>query len=182
MNPISSYWLHKRQTKARSLIKGSTILDVGSRSEKIREDAISLDIDRRVRPEVCASVSFLPFRDCSFDYITMLEVIEHLDDDQLPRALLDCKRVGSQIILSTPNCDSKIWDKIVWPLWSHTVGREWLGAHKQFFGKASLTSLLEERFSMEIVDRHFYRWSLLVKANTNPESNEKKGAPRTQKN
>ncbi len=167
VNPLSSYWLSKRQAKAKAFITGSTILDIGSRSEKIRKDAVSLDIDQRVRPDVCASAEHLPFRSHSFDYVTMLEVIEHLDDEQVERALSECNRVCTKLILSTPNCDSFVWDRIVWPLWSHTVGREWLGAHKQFFGKESLKMLLEDEFKMKILQRNFSRWNLLLIAKTN---------------
>ena len=167
MNPLSSYWLSKRQAKARAFITNSTILDIGSRSEKIREDAVSLDIDRSVKPDICASAEFLPFRSHSFDYITMLEVIEHLEDKQVEGALFECKRVCTKIILSTPNCDSKLWSRVVWPLWSNTVGREWLGAHKQFFGKESLKTLLEAKFKMKILETNFSHWNLLLIAKTN---------------
>ncbi len=168
MNPISSFWLKKRQAKARALVRGSTILDVGSRSEKIREDAVTLDVERKPKPEVCASADYLPFKSDSFDYVAMLEVIEHLDDAQLEKALRECKRICRWFVMSTPNCDSKLWGSIVWPLWSHSVGREWIGAHKQFFGKASISELLEGRFGMKIVEKNYSHWNLLLLAETNP--------------
>ncbi len=166
MNPISAFWLSKRQAKARALIRGSTVLDIGSRTEKLRENEITLDIEKTVRPDICASAEALPLRDGSFDYIVMLEVIEHLDDQQLHSALKECKRVAHKAIFSTPNCDSVIWDKVVWPLWSHTVGREWIGAHKQFFGKASLAQLLENEHDMQIMERNYSHWNLLVLVST----------------
>jgi predicted SAM-dependent methyltransferase len=138
------------------------ILDIGSRSEKIRPDALSLDIDRAVRPDVCASAEFLPFRSSTFDYVCMLEVVEHLESDELYRALADCKRVADYLIVSTPNCDSKVWNSIVWPLWCHTIGREWIGAHKQFFGKKSAEELFVKGFRMEILETNHSRWNLLL--------------------
>jgi predicted SAM-dependent methyltransferase len=146
----------------------TSILDIGARSEKIRPDAISLDIDRRVRPDVCASAEFLPFRTGAFDYISMLEVVEHLKNEELDRALDDCKRVGNYLVISTPNCDSKIWSYVVWPFWTHTIGREWIGSHKQFFGERSLGDLLEKDFHMKILKRNYSRWSLLLLAMANP--------------
>lgn len=146
----------------------SLVLDIGSRREKICADAVSLDIDRRVRPDVCASAEFLPFRTATFDFISMLEVIEHLETEQLSRALEDCKRVADYLIVSTPNCDSKVWSWMVWPLWSHTIGREWIGAHKQFFGKQSVEELLEKGFRMKIIERNYSRWNLLLLIRTNP--------------
>ncbi|HXQ92669.1 MAG TPA: methyltransferase domain-containing protein [Nitrososphaerales archaeon] len=167
-NPISSFWLSKRQAKALRMITGGRLLDIGSRSERIRPDAISLDIDREVRPDVCASAEYLPFKSDSFDYISMLEVVEHLEEDQLERALEESKRVGNYLVLSTPNCDSRVWNRIVWPLWSHTVGREWIGAHKQFFRKRTLAELLERVFGMKILEMNYSRWNLLLLAQTNP--------------
>ncbi|MDA4111887.1 MAG: class I SAM-dependent methyltransferase [Thaumarchaeota archaeon] len=168
LNPISSLWLSKRQAKARRMIRGSTVLDVGARSEKIRADAVSIDIDKRVRPDICASIESLPIRTRAFDYITLLEVIEHLNDPQLDKAMEECRRVGDLLIVSTPNCDSKVWDQIAWPLWSHTAGREWIGAHKQFFGKKSFEELLESKYGMKVLERNYSRWNLLVRAATNP--------------
>jgi hypothetical protein len=169
MNPFSSFWLAKRHEKSVRMLGPDTfVLDIGSRSEKICKDAITLDIDRKVRPDVCASADYLPFRTGCFDYISMLEVIEHLENEQLDRALDDCKRVGDYLIVSTPNCDSKVWDKIVWPLWSHTVGREWIGAHKQFFGKRSLEELLQDDLHMKIVKKNYSHWNLLLLLRTNP--------------
>jgi len=146
----------------------SLVLDIGSRKEKIRPDAISLDIDRTVRPDVCASADHLPFRSRAFDYISMLEVVEHLEEEELNRALSDCKRIADYRIISTPNCDSKVWSLMIWPLWSHTIGREWLGAHKQFFGKRSIEELLEKGFRMKILAKNYSRWNLLLLTKTDP--------------
>jgi 2-polyprenyl-3-methyl-5-hydroxy-6-metoxy-1,4-benzoquinol methylase len=144
------------------------ILDIGSRKEKILPNAISMDIDFGVKPDVCASAQFLPFRSECFDYICMFEVIEHLDNKQLEGALTEGKRVARLMVVSTPNCDSKIWSWIIWPVWSHTVGREWIGAHKQFFGKHSVEDLLEKDFGMKIIVKNYSRWNLLLLINANP--------------
>jgi 2-polyprenyl-3-methyl-5-hydroxy-6-metoxy-1,4-benzoquinol methylase len=148
------------------MIRGSTVIDIGSRTEKIRIDAVSIDIEKQFRPDVCASVASLPVKAKSFDYVTMLEVIEHLDDLQVESSLEECNRVCDLLILSTPNCDSWVWNNIVWPLWSYTVGREWIGAHKQFYGKESLEELLEKKHGMKIMERNYSRWNLLVRAKT----------------
>lgn len=168
-NLISTIWLSKRQAKSvRMLTPDAFVLDIGSRSEKIRQDAISLDIKRNCRPDVCASAEYLPFRNGSFDYISMLEVIEHLENDELDRALRECKRVADYLVASTPNCDSKFWSWIAWPIWSHTVGREWIGAHKQSFNKLSLEQLFEKGFRMKILEKNYSRWNLLLLLMTNP--------------
>lgn len=166
MNPFSKFWLTHRQEKAAALIKGTRILDVGSRSEKIDPAAISIDLDRKFRPDVCASATHLPFVSDSFDCVTMLEVIEHLEDREVERALNEIKRVSRSVVLSTPNCDSRVWNRVVWPLWSHTVGREWIDAHKQFFGKETLRCLLEEKFAMQVLAKNYSKWNLLLLART----------------
>lgn len=156
-------------------------MDIGSRRERIADDAISIDIDRKFRPEVCASATHLPFRSDSFDCVTILEVIEHLEDRDISRTLSEIKRVSENMVLSTPNCDSKVWNKIVWPAWTHTVGREWIDAHKQFFGKNGIRYLLEERFDMEVLKTNFSHWSLLLLARTrrSPRIEQVVGATRT---
>ena len=147
------------------------MLDIGSRSERITGDAIALDLDRRSKPDLCASADWLPIKSGSIDYVVMLEVIEHLNQDQSDRAMDEIKRVSHYLILSTPNCDSAVWDRVVWPFWSHTIGREWLGAHKQFFGKESLVNLLEKKFGMKVLQKNFSHWNLLVFASTSFPSN-----------
>ena len=117
---------------------------------------------------MCASASFLPFRTGTFDYVSMLEVVEHLENEELEQALDDCKRIADYVVISTPNCDSKIWSYVVWPFWTHTIGREWIGSHKQFFDVRSLEDLLEKGFHMKILERNYSRWSLLLFAMSNP--------------
>jgi hypothetical protein len=166
LNPFSKFWLDHRQQKAIALVRGRRVLDIGSRREPIADNVVSIDIDRKFRPDVCASATHLPFRSDSFDCVTILEVIEHLEDRDISRTLSEIKRVSANMVLSTPNCDSRVWNKIVWPAWTHTIGREWIDAHKQFFGKDGIRYLLEERFDMKIVKTNFSHWSLLLLART----------------
>ncbi len=59
----------------------------------------------------CADVSRLPFRDASFDAVTMVETFEHIFVDDRPRALAECRRVlrpGGILSLSTPNHGSLV--------------------------------------------------------------------------
>jgi SAM-dependent methyltransferase len=53
-----------------------------------------------------ADAASLPFRDGTFDRITMVETLEHIFSDDRPRAFAECHRVlraGGRIVLSTPN-------------------------------------------------------------------------------
>ncbi|MFH7835672.1 MAG: methyltransferase domain-containing protein, partial [Candidatus Aenigmatarchaeota archaeon] len=60
--------------------------------------------------------------------------IEHLKNPE--KALNEIHRVlkkGGQIIISTPNVTFS-W-KIIWWLWSHTIGRKWLDLHTNEFNE-----------------------------------------------
>lgn len=53
---------------------------------------------------VCGDATALPFPDCSFDGVTMFDVVEHVEDDE--RAISEALRVlrpGGFLLLSTPN-------------------------------------------------------------------------------
>jgi SAM-dependent methyltransferase len=79
-------------------------LDVGAGSKKISRavGALTVDINRKHKPDVVASILYLPFRDGCFETVSAFEVIEHLDNDEL--ALQELIRVSrKKIILSVPN-------------------------------------------------------------------------------
>jgi SAM-dependent methyltransferase len=79
-------------------------LDVGCGSKKISTavQAVTVDVDRKHRPNVVASVLCLPFRDGCFETVSAFEVIEHVEDDEL--ALHELKRVSrNKVVLSVPN-------------------------------------------------------------------------------
>ena len=51
------------------------------------------------------SSSHLPFRDSTFDAVTMLAVVEHLDPETLPHLLIEVKRLladGGRLVVTTP--------------------------------------------------------------------------------
>lgn len=140
----------------------ATILDVGSRTENIRNDALTVDINIRVKPNVCASIEYLPFRDKTFSCASYLEVIEHLDNSQLSNAVREANRVARYLVLSTPNTASRSWN-LVWYIWSRTFGREWKGAHKSSFTPEQIISLVGNH-GFKIIATDFSRWSLLLEA------------------
>lgn len=60
---------------------------------------------------VGADASALPFKDETFDFVTMVETFEHIYNDDRPRALAECRRVLSgrgRLVLSTPNHSSVV--------------------------------------------------------------------------
>jgi len=79
-------------------------LDVGCGSKEISAavNAVTVDVDKRHRPDVVTSILYLPFRDGCFETVSAFEVIEHVENDEL--ALQELKRVSrNKVVLSVPN-------------------------------------------------------------------------------
>lgn len=156
MNPISRYWLTKRHRTLNAWLTNSTILDIGSRSEKLTPDSIGIDLQRTT--DIQADGCHLPIRSHSIDTIILSEVIEHLNFKELQSLISESKRTSSHIILSTPNADSLSW-LFVWFLWSRTIGRTWHDTHIGLYCKEFLDSFIEAN---DITIKAFKktRWSL----------------------
>lgn len=64
----------------------------------------TLDIDKRLNPDVVGSVLQLPFPNESFDVVACYEVLEHLLQEDLPKALSEIHRISrSYAVLSVPD-------------------------------------------------------------------------------
>jgi len=113
---------------------------------------------------IVADAHHLPLRDSYFDIVTCLEVREHVADP--PRVIEEISRVlrdGGTLLISTPDA-SPIW-RVIWSIWTRTVAREWLGAHKNNFRRASLLRLLQGRFSAErVVTANYFILTIRAKA------------------
>src|SRR5271167_1780651 len=94
-NIVSWFFLAKRHTYVRSILRDSKNLDLGCGPHKITTTSVGADLRREKRPDVVCSVLDLPFADGSFESCTMLEVIEHMDLEKQRRALGEVKRVLS---------------------------------------------------------------------------------------
>ena len=67
-------------------------------------NVVTLDIDKRLNPDVVGSVLALPFADKSFDVVACYELLEHLTYENFHRALSEIFRVSnSYAILSLPD-------------------------------------------------------------------------------
>ena len=73
--------------------------------QKMGKDLISLDIDINLQPDVCASISNLPFLNKTFNTITCFEILEHLPFEKFNSTLKELKRVTQQYcLISLPDC------------------------------------------------------------------------------
>lgn len=159
-NPISFIWLKRRQCIVKKILKKSRVLDVGCGEHKIIHEAIGLDLHHYKNIDIISDAENVPFSNESFDSIAMLEVIEHLKNPE--KALKEIHRVlkkGGQIIISTPNVTFS-W-KIIWWLWSHTIGRKWLDLHTNEFNKKTLVKLFSKYFKIKNI-RKVNHWILIL--------------------
>jgi SAM-dependent methyltransferase len=86
--------------------------------------------------------SGLPFEDSTFDSISLIEVVEHLDHETINFVLKECYRClkkNGTLIISTPNYNS------LWPVLEFIVNKlsslSYLDQHITKFNTASLASL-----------------------------------------
>jgi len=103
-----SYW---HQINEIINLNPKTVLEIGigngfvSKYLKERKvNVITLDIDKRLNPDVVGSVLNMPFSDKSFDVVACYEVLEHLPFKNFPKALSEIFRVSKYYaILSLPD-------------------------------------------------------------------------------
>ena len=105
--------ISRRKVSAIGLNEDSLILDVGSRDGKkahyvvVNGQLVMSDISKKqLSPFVCCDATRLPFVDNSFDAVTMLHVLEHIEDGTA--ALKEIHRVlkkGGSTVIVTPNTD-----------------------------------------------------------------------------
>lgn len=67
-------------------------------------EAITLDIDNSLKPDIISSVLNMPFSDDIFDVVLCAQVLEHLPYKDFPRALSEIKRVAKfGAVISLPH-------------------------------------------------------------------------------
>ncbi|MEM2263940.1 MAG: class I SAM-dependent methyltransferase [Nitrososphaerota archaeon] len=159
-NPISYFWLKRRQYVVKKILKKSRVLDVGCGEHKIIHEAIGLDVYYHKDLDIIGIAENMPLLSESFDSVAILEVIEHLKNPE--KTLEEIHRVlkkGGQVIVSTPNVTFS-W-KILWWLWSHTIGRRWLNLHTNEFNEKTLVKLFSKYFKIKNI-RKVNHWILIL--------------------
>jgi hypothetical protein len=65
---------------------------------------VSVDVDPTLGPEVCASVTALPFSDAALDAVFCCQVLEHLPYQLFVPAMTELRRVASRrVVISLPD-------------------------------------------------------------------------------
>ncbi|HLD39435.1 MAG TPA: class I SAM-dependent methyltransferase [archaeon] len=128
----------------RRKIKNGTGVDIAVKNTKIGNITIKkIRIGQR-----------LPFRDASFNVVTMIAFVEHLDNPE--KVLVDCRRVLRKdgiVIITTPMARAKpFWELLV------KLGRteeKTIEDHKQYFSQEKIEKLFKKTGFDVIVSRKF---------------------------
>jgi SAM-dependent methyltransferase len=165
----------KRRTK-----KSPKVLNIGIGGGLFEEEAIKLGLDvysldpdsdsiarlekqreMQGRAKV-GTLQSIPFAEEAFDAVVVSEVLEHLTDTALEKALSEIQRVllhGGFIIGTVPARENLIEQLVVCPHCNEKFHR-W--GHLQRFDKARMTTLLSNYFQVEVVaEKYLDSWSQL---------------------
>ena len=92
-------------------LKPKKVLEIGvgngKVAEKVRKAGIlvtTLDFDEKLKPDIVAEITKLPFKKNSFDLVSCFEVLEHLPYKQFETSLCQIHKVaGKYALLSMPD-------------------------------------------------------------------------------
>ncbi len=145
-------------------IKPYKVLDVGGGSSPninyiVANQKIGMDINQKAlgfmekHSEaifVCGSVTNIPYRDNSFDFVSCIEVIEHLEPQNCEKAVSELSRVvrkDGTVVIATPNYSSLLWN--LTEKARHVFQRGlWTDDHHTHFNHKSLNELCK-RYGLE---------------------------------
>ena len=175
-NFISMRFLEGRHKRTISLLRGfvpRSIVDVGCDDGHFLRllgkrypgaGITACDIDpepvkeaRKVAPDVDYVVGdFMESALPRADLVVMLEILEHTED---PRPFLRkaASLIGSEgrILVSIPRPELLHW-RIIWGIWSNTLGRRWIGQHSALTEKELVGMARECGLEVEKSTRFFF--------------------------
>lgn len=105
---LISYW---NQVKEIMNLNPKKVLEIGIgnrfTSQYLKNsniNVLTLDIDKRLNPDICGSILDIPFSNESFDVVASFEVLEHLPYEDAKKALIEIHRISQKyVILSLPD-------------------------------------------------------------------------------
>lgn len=128
-----------------------------------REDAVGLDLKDIKGPYgfFRGSVYAMPFKAGELDNVVAMEILEHINE--VPDALAEIKRTlkpGGVLVVSTPD-NSLLW-KLIWEVWSNTIGRMWHHEHLVSYNAEQWREQLERYFEVTALQRN-WRFDLVFR-------------------
>jgi len=183
-NPISSWALEDRLKPSLALVPESSkrMLDAGcgegyflsklaGNGRELHGIDISeknVEVARSLVPDASTAVgdiTRIPYPDGYFDCVSALEILDHLAEPE--KALSEMRRVlrnGGSLVMSVPDCRLLRW-RVIWALWTKTMGTRWHGAHVLSFTEDSLRGILhKEGFELEEMRRALFGCIMVVRA------------------
>ncbi len=98
--------------------------------------------------KIQGEITNLPFKDKSFDLVICMEVLEHLEDENLERTILEIERISKKyIIITVPNNEDLHYGMTLCPICRQ---RFHLSLHIQNFNEEKLSKLFNNFRSNEI--------------------------------
>jgi 2-polyprenyl-3-methyl-5-hydroxy-6-metoxy-1,4-benzoquinol methylase len=100
----------------------------------------------------------LPFEDHSFDFITMLAVMEHLDNDEA--ILKECARLlrpGGGLLITVPSWYAKpVLELLSYRL--NLINPDEISDHKHYYNKEDLVALVDKVPSLQLREHAYFQW------------------------
>jgi 2-polyprenyl-3-methyl-5-hydroxy-6-metoxy-1,4-benzoquinol methylase len=100
----------------------------------------------------------LPFKDSSFDFITMLAVMEHLENDEA--VLKECARLlrpGGGLLITVPSWYAKpVLEFLSYKL--NLINPDEIRDHKRYYNKQDLVVLLGSVEQLQLETHMYFQW------------------------
>jgi ubiquinone/menaquinone biosynthesis C-methylase UbiE len=115
-------------------------------------------VEGKIRTERLTLTDCLPYADASFDLVTMLAVLEHLDQPEaILREIHRVLRPGGELVLTVPSKAAQpVLEFLAFRL--GMVSRAEIADHKAYYDREALTMLLEEAGLMVATHHYFQFW------------------------
>lgn len=154
--------------------KNSILLDVGCGRAAAFLKAVSLHVkqgfgvDFKVKDEEFLNITttqikldtHLPFKDCSFDIVTMLAVLEHIENEQ--QILKEVYRVlipGGKLIITVPS----VWSQPVLEFLAYKlkiVSEAEIRDHKRYYNRQKLKTVLVEITGFQEFHHQYFQFGM----------------------
>lgn len=181
-NYLQRFWHTQRFIHIQQLLKGreGKLLDIGcadgvftnEMSKVLQKGSIITAVDIYTPSIQFAQKKFkhitfktapaekLPFKTNSFDIVTCLEMLEHVQDPAM--VMKEIKRVlkkGGTAIILLPQ-ETKLF-QIIWWIWTKFKGKVWNHAHFQHFFFDAMPAFFE-RLGFTITMKKTFLWNMLM--------------------